>query len=172
MAVLTFVDGDREWVKAAYGAELHSVPRERSFGRVAIRSSPAPVVVPDARALPRFARHPWVTAAPGVRFYAAVPLITPGGLPIGTLAVLDTRPRSDGGAVVESLDASARLVAQLLEQERESVLAASLTCVVDCDGRFVAMSRAWEDVLGLPREEMLGRPFTDFVHPDDVERSL
>jgi PAS domain S-box-containing protein len=112
-----------------------------------------------------------VSGQPAVRFCAAVPIATLGGVPLGALLALDSRPREDGERVADAIAPAARLIAGLLEQRRESVLAAALTCVVDFDGRFVCLSRAWESLLGLPREHLVGRKFMDFVHPDDVART-
>jgi PAS domain S-box-containing protein len=169
IALLSFVDDAREWVKAAYGAELGEVDRHRSFGGVAITVSE--LVVPDASAQEIFAGNPWVASGPRARFYAAVPIATLGGVAIGTLAVLDTRPRDDGARVVESLRSIAPILEGMLERRREVALGGALTCVVDFEGRFIRLSRAWEDLLGYPPEEMVGKPFLEFLHPDDVARS-
>ncbi|MBI5548457.1 MAG: PAS domain S-box protein, partial [Deltaproteobacteria bacterium] len=42
-------------------------------------------------------------------------------------------------------------------------------CIIDAQGRFLRLSRAWESILGYPLEELLEKPFMDFVHPEDVE---
>lgn len=46
-----------------------------------------------------------------------------------------------------------------------------LLCTADANGYFVSLNAAWERVLGWSREELMGRPFIEFVHPDDVERT-
>lgn len=45
-------------------------------------------------------------------------------------------------------------------------------CVVSPDGRFLRLNPAWEAVLGYPLDQMMGRPFIEFVHPDDVDRTM
>jgi PAS domain S-box-containing protein len=167
IALVSFVDDARECVKASSGADLDQVERQRSFGVVTAAADS--LVVPDASADERFAGHPWVAHGPRARFYAGVPLRTPGGVAIGTVAVLDTAPRDDGERVGDSLRAAARLVEALLERRREYTLGGALTCVTDFEGRFLRVSTAWEDVLGYPPAEMMRKPFLDFVHPDDVE---
>ena len=93
-ALITFVDHDRQWIKAAsespFPAEL---PRHGSFADYAI-ASPAPFVVEDARADARFALNPRVTGDPFVRFYAGYPIESPFGERIGVICVLDHEPRT------------------------------------------------------------------------------
>jgi PAS domain S-box-containing protein len=48
----------------------------------------------------------------------------------------------------------------------------NLMCVADTEGRIVRMSRAWHDLLGIKGTDLKGRPFRDFIHPDDVERTM
>src|SRR5215212_7846806 len=47
-----------------------------------------------------------------------------------------------------------------------------LLCVADATGHFTSLNAAWETVLGWSREELMGRPFVDFIHPADVEKTL
>ena len=51
-------------------------------------------------------------------------------------------------------------------------LSADLLCITTLEGRFTLLNPAWEDVLGWTCEELKGRPFLDFVHPDDVPETL
>jgi PAS domain S-box-containing protein len=168
VAVLSFVDAEREWVKAGHGADLHELPRAGSFGGAAIAAPDAATVVPDTAADARFAAHPWVAGAPGARFYAAVPLLAGSGTAIGALAVMDTRPRDDGDRLVASLCSAARIAQGALARRREAALGGALTCVVDFEGRFIRVSPAWSTLLGVPAETMVGRRLSDFVHPDDA----
>ena len=47
----------------------------------------------------------------------------------------------------------------------------NLFCTADAEGRFTSLNAAWERVLGWSRAELMARPFLDFVHPEDVERT-
>ena len=171
MAALSFVDEGREWPKAVAGATLEEAAREGSFGALVIDAQETAVIVADAAADPALASHPWVTQA-GVRFYAAVPVSTAGGLRLGALAVMDTRPREDGEAVIEELDAVARILDGQLARRREHVVGGALTAVIDFDGVVRRLSPEWEQALGYRLDEMIGRPTTDFVHPDDLEKTI
>lgn len=65
-----------------------------------------------------------------------------------------------------------RRVALEEEISRFFELSVDLLCIADYEGRFVRLNPSWETLLGMPRTEMLGRPFLDLVHPDDRERTL
>lgn len=93
-ALITFVDHDRQWIKAASTSPFpNELPRHGSFADYTI-ASPGPFVVEDARADPRFALNPRVTGDPFVRFYAGYPIESPFGERIGVICVLDHEPRS------------------------------------------------------------------------------
>ena len=84
-----------------------------------VREDLGTVVVPDARLDPRFRSSPWVTGGLGrVRFYASAPLVSPDGLPIGRLCVLDESPRDAAlvdGVLLETLALVADRVMDLVE---------------------------------------------------------
>jgi class 3 adenylate cyclase len=92
IAYLAMVDGHRQWFKARIGITPTETPRNVSFCGHAILQDEA-LVVNDARRDIRFANLPLVIEEPYVRFYAGQPLRGPGGHKIGTLCMLDTRPR-------------------------------------------------------------------------------
>ncbi len=165
-AAVTFVDGGREWVKAALGIDLTDVPRAVSFGgRLVARG--APLVIEDALSDPLAASYPWVAGDPGIRFYAGVPL-TAGGLVIGALALLDREPHAASEDLIDALSEAARVLMPHLERRRADAMAANLTAVLDFEGRYLRVSGGFEAVLGWTPADMIGRPVTDFVHPDDL----
>ena len=92
IAYVAMVDGHRQWFKARIGLEPSETPRNVSFCGHAILQDEA-LVVNDARRDIRFAHLPLVIEEPYVRFYAGQPLRGPGGHKVGTLCMLDTRPR-------------------------------------------------------------------------------
>ncbi|HEY6923100.1 MAG TPA: EAL domain-containing protein, partial [Steroidobacteraceae bacterium] len=91
-ALISFVDGQRQWFKARVGMSVHETPRDISFCTHAIGYDDL-FIVPDAARDERFARNPLVTQNPRIRFYAGVPLITLEGQALGTLCVIDYVPR-------------------------------------------------------------------------------
>ncbi|QQV79094.1 GAF domain-containing protein [Sphingomonas aliaeris] len=93
IAVVNLIDADRQFFKAEVGLDVRETPLETSFCAKAILEDDF-LLVPDARLDPRFGCNPLVTGDPHLRFYAGALLKTDDGLPIGTLCVLDTEPRT------------------------------------------------------------------------------
>jgi PAS domain S-box-containing protein len=170
VGLVSFVDSRREWIKASVGADLEHAEGRATFGR-AIVDSEEPLIVEDALADERFSGHPWVRDEPGLRFYAGVPLRAPGGVAIGTLAVLGPEPRSGADDLAATLTDFATLLMGQLEHRREQAIVGSLTCVVGYDGRFERVAPAWEQELGWKPGELIGRLVDEFTHPDDRART-
>lgn len=116
-ALVTFIDHDRQWFKAAHGFGLRETSRETAFCNHTIKT-PDLFVVKDATKDPRFATNPLVTNPPGIRFYAGSPLRTPDGHGLGALCVLDTAPRVLSTEQADALGALARQAILLLELRR------------------------------------------------------
>lgn len=92
IALISLVDAERQWFKSCQGLQVSETPRSISFCGHAILGSQA-MVVPDARLDERFADNPLVTGAPHIRFYAGFPVSAPNGSRLGTLCIIDYRPR-------------------------------------------------------------------------------
>ena len=92
IAVVNFIGDDRQFFKAEVGLGVRQTPLETSFCVHALLEQEL-LVVPDTAADPRFAANPLVSGAVPLRFYAGAVLKTDEGIAMGTLCVLDTRPR-------------------------------------------------------------------------------
>jgi hypothetical protein len=90
-AMITFIDGETQYLKVRKGTDQKTVPRELSFCKYAIDQNDL-VTVADTLLDHRFVNHPQVVSGPMIRFFASMPLITKGDEKIGTLCVLDVRP--------------------------------------------------------------------------------
>jgi len=93
ICLISLVDANRQWFKARVGLAVCETGRDISFCAHALGSD-AVLMIPDALQDPRFHDNPLVTGAPHIRFYAGAPLILRDGLAIGTLCLIDIRPRT------------------------------------------------------------------------------
>ncbi|WP_213814282.1 ATP-binding protein [Glaciihabitans sp. dw_435] len=119
-AVINIIDDEKQYQIAATGVNAEICAIEDSMCAVALRS-PGLLVVPDASQDPRFASNPFVTGVIGnVRFYASSPLITPAGIPIGTICIFDTHVRDLTDELRHGLDLIAHQIVDVLELRRTS----------------------------------------------------
>lgn len=102
VALVSLVDENRQCFKSCAGMELSETPRDISFCGHAILGDGA-FVIPDALQDERFADNPLVAGPPHVRFYAGCPLRGPGGRKLGTLCIIDSKPRAFSDEDVEML---------------------------------------------------------------------
>jgi diguanylate cyclase (GGDEF)-like protein len=114
VAMISFVDRDRQWFKSSIGTEVCETPRDVSFCSHTIQDD-RPLIVPDTLLDPRFCSSPLVTGAMGIRSYIGVPLRTSTGHRIGALCVNDVNPREVTPDQIGRLQDLARLVVDELE---------------------------------------------------------
>ena len=116
IALVSLVDEDRQWFKSACGISGGGEsPRDISFCAHAILQQSV-MVVPDTLLDTRFADNPAVIGEPRVRFYAGCPLTLDNGACVGTLCLVDTRPRELDAAAIRMLEDLAELVLQELQR--------------------------------------------------------
>jgi PAS domain S-box-containing protein len=121
IALVCLVDQDRLWFKSKVGLQSSEMARDTAFCAHAILKSDL-FVVEDATADERFATDPLVTGPPHVRFYAAMPLITPSsGHALGTLCVIDREPRKLAPHLAEALRTLSHQVLTQLELRRNVI---------------------------------------------------
>lgn len=114
ISVISLIDDKRQWFKSNHGLEVKETPRELSFCAHAINDQENVFIVEDTRKDDRFLDNPLVTGDPSIQFYAGVPLISDNGLPLGTLCVLDQKPKSLSQEQIESLRALSHQVMNIL----------------------------------------------------------
>jgi len=183
VAVLGFLDSDREWIKAAVGWNVVSLPTAYSLAARLLHER-VPTVVADMTADPRFAAHPLVSGTPFLRFLASVPLIDDDGTFLGALTILDRAPRAlknEQSDVLRNLAgrvmAELRVRRQAGEIERLAASAADaeerfrefferttdLIMSIDADGRLLHANQALFDALAMRRDELVNQPLSRVV---------
>ena len=134
IALVSLIDENRQWFKSCAGLGVRETSRDVSFCGHAILHDDV-FTIPDARADIRFHDNPLVTGDPGIRFYAGQPLTVLNGSKLGTLCLIDTRPRE--------LDAEQRGLLRDLAHIAEQEVAAIELATVD-DLTLIANRRGFE----------------------------
>ena len=93
IALVSFVDKDRQWFKSNLGLNTKSTPRIDSFCSHAIEAIDEPFIITDSRNDSRFKENPLVLGDPNIVFYAGIPIVTEDGLGLGTVCIIDNKPR-------------------------------------------------------------------------------
>ncbi|EGR7975890.1 sensor domain-containing diguanylate cyclase [Vibrio vulnificus] len=122
IALVSLVDEDRQWFKSCFGLNASETPRDISFCGHAILGTDT-LIVEDASQDERFADNPLVTGTPHIRFYAGVPLFYEDKSCLGTLCIIDSKPRT--------LNAEERLDLIDLAKMAERELAATHSAAID-----------------------------------------
>jgi len=185
IALVSLVDDERQWFKARVGLDVESTSRDIAFCTHAIEMGPnAVMVVEDATLDPRFAGNPLVTGDPDIRFYAGATLTTKDGENLGTLCVIDDKPRprpSDAelerlkllaGVVVDEFELT-KANREAREKQRLLEIAESMAKVghwrYDLATGLTTWSDAVYEIHGLPRSGF--DPQVDdaiaYYHPED-----
>lgn len=114
-ALFSIVDEDRQWFKSRQGLETAQTPRSVAFCDYAIRQDKI-LLVEDATLDPRFQKNPLVTGKPHIRFYAGIPVREPSGFKIGSLCIIDDKPRHFSEIDLDVLRSLASIVEDELER--------------------------------------------------------
>lgn len=116
--LVSLVDAKRQWFKSKQGLDACETSRAVSFCGHAILQDEA-FVVEDTLRDERFADNPLVTGQPGLRFYAGYPVHAQDGRRIGTLCLIDSKPRAFSRIDTEMLKDFAALVDEELAVSAE-----------------------------------------------------
>ena len=119
IALISMIDEKRQWFKSAVGIEITESPRENAFCSYTILNTKDLMIVKDAREDDRFAENPFVKGIPNIVFYAGVPLVNEDGFALGSLCVIDHKPRVLTPSQINALLVIAKQVITKLELQRK-----------------------------------------------------
>ena len=168
-ALVVIAATERHFFKSRFGLELTETPASLSFCQYAMRSEEV-FEVPDTQQDPDFRHSPMVVDVPFARFYAGAPLLTPAGLPLGTLCTFDTVPHLLSHEQREALLILSRQVAAHLELGRARQQLAEEKEKIDNILRLAnsatqsAMVGGWRNEIFVKQEPRLVRVLTADIH--------
>lgn len=171
IAAISLVDEHRQWFKAEVGLGIRSTPRDVAFCAHAVLGTDL-LVVGDAAADPRFRHNPLVTDDPKIRFYAGAPIVLQNGIALGTVCVIDRKPRVLSGSQLEALQLLRQIAANLIELRRARLhvdAMAKLLPVCSWCHSVETASGAWVD---LHRYVEASVPVTHGMCPTCMAREL
>lgn len=115
IGLITILGEDRQWFKAAHGFDLRETCRDIAFCNHVVATGTR-LIVEDASHDARFSSNPLVLQDNGIRFYAGVPLAIEPGIHVGTLCILDAKPRRLSERAVQTLDRLGHIAESLVKQ--------------------------------------------------------
>jgi signal transduction histidine kinase len=115
ISLISLIDEDRKWIKSHHGTDLKETAREHAFCAHAINYPDELFMVKDARKDDRFRDNPMVSDAPNIVFYAGFPLVDKQGYALGSLCVIDHKPKELNDKQISSLRALSKQVINLIE---------------------------------------------------------
>ena len=122
IATISFIDADKQFVKAKVGIDIVKVPRSSSFCAHTINNSNEFLIIPYSQENVLFYDNPFVMDPPNIIFYAGIPLVTADGYALGTLCVMDTKPRHLSETQKSALISLAHQTISLLELRKKNYL--------------------------------------------------
>ncbi len=179
IALISLIDHTRVWFMSCIGMPVRETSRDIAFCTHAILDPGELMEVEDASLDDRFRDNPSVTGDPKIRFYAGKPLVTPDGFALGTLCVIDVKPRKLSPAQRDGLSRLAQTVTDLFHERRESAITAIdhiveqavlhgvlITDPNQPDNPITYVNQAFESMTGYSKAEVMGKNCRFLQGPD------
>jgi len=187
VALITLLDAERQWFKSTYGVDVGETPRADAFCNRTIQTD-AILEITDSKQDEEFKDNP-IANEMSVRFYAGAPLIDPDGHRLGSLCVIDTKPRK---LTAEQRDALRTLADEVMShlllrkqkleleqnlkshQEFHNLFDSSpdIHCIMDRDFNIEQINSSAKPVLGYLPAEVIGKPIWHFFREEEQAKLL
>ena len=181
VSFISFMDFKHMRLKAKVGTDLEVISRESSFCQYVIMQQDL-LEIEDTSLDERFKDNVFVSQEPRIRFYAGYPLIDPDGYALGSVCVLDDKPRKLSVMQKEALRIlSSQAMALIVEKANRQrlrnsdqiiTLAEDLICVTSKEGKLVSVNPAFKRLLGWETEKLLNTNIFEMIHPEDRRKML
>ena len=186
IALISLIDDKRQWYKSKIGVDINEVPLIDSFCKHTILHDEI-LEISNALEDDRVKNHESVKGDAHIRFYAAVPLIDPNGYCLGTLCVIDTKPKK---LTEEQRDALRTLATEimshfLLKKQKHELerslkihqdlyelfnISPDIHYIADARSNIQLISNAVKDVLGYEPQDTIGKSLWQFVVDSNREQ--
>jgi PAS domain S-box-containing protein len=178
ISLISFIDKERQWLKSNVGLDVPETKRSSSYCQFAIMDNVV-FEVQDATKDERFENNELFTEKSKFRFYAGFPLIDEKGFALGTLCVIDQKPKLLNENQKKSLEILAQEVMQLIVERKNKAelqnfeklfnLSNDMISIAGFDGFFKKVNPAFTNILGWDEKYLLKTPYLELIHPDDLE---
>lgn len=118
ISVIKILSDTKLFFKSRYGLANSETPIETSFCRHIISTHLDELIIENVQNDPRFKEHPFVLSEPHISFYAGVALVNSNGLSLGTLSVMDAKPKKLEAHQKKALHTLAKQIVQLFEYRK------------------------------------------------------
>ncbi|MFK7768162.1 MAG: PAS domain S-box protein [Mariniblastus sp.] len=179
VALISLIDRNRQWFKSCVGLDVNETTRDVAFCAHAINNPTQLLEVEDATKDPRFSENPLVTGEPGIRFYAGMPLVTPDGLALGSLCIIDFKPRRLSASQRNTIKNLSNAIIALFEERRHSPVAAINNAIEETlktgllvidpkvEGNpIIYCNRGFETITGYNKSEIIGNNWRFLQGPE------
>ena len=119
ICTIAFLDEQRYWLKAVKGLNLTEIPTDTFFIKNTDQANI--IIISDTLKDERFYNSPLVTGEPGIRFFAAVPLINEDGFTLGHFCIMDKKARSLSELQISGLRMLGKQVMALLKLRSQTL---------------------------------------------------
>ncbi len=178
IALVSFIDAERQWIKSSVGTDAREMPRADAFCYHAILDDKI-LEISDVLEDDAFRQNPFIINDPQIRFYAGVPLIDPSGYRLGALCVMDMVPRKLADEQLTALHTLAdQVMTHLILRKQKEIILESLVnekeyfnlfsssseihCMMDKEFRIEMINNPVNAILGYSPKEATGHIIWDF----------